>query len=75
MPVHPSNLARVRRSLGILALSLCVGLPGCAQGLTSLGDVETRRRIEKAAADDSIPSAAEVGLAAGMQPTAVVEGP
>jgi hypothetical protein len=45
-----------------LAFAMLVTL-GCAGGLASLGDSETERAIEKAAADTSFPSAAEAGVA------------
>ena len=55
--VHSSRLA-------LLALAAwCLSSPGCAGPFApNFADYDTKRDVEKAAADTSIPSAAEVGL-------------
>lgn len=48
---------------GCLLALLCIS--GCAGALAALGESETDKAIEAAAADPSFPSAAEAGLATG----------
>jgi hypothetical protein len=50
------------RPLTIALLISAVTLAGCAGGLAALGDSETEKAIESAAADTSFPSAAEAGV-------------
>ncbi len=64
IPMHFSFRAPLVRGRGLAAIALA---PLCLAGLGCAGpawaDYETKRAVEAAAADDSFPSAAEVGLA------------
>lgn len=53
-------LRRSPLAIAVLFAALC--LKGCAGGLAALGDSETEKAIETAAADTSFPSAAEAGV-------------
>jgi hypothetical protein len=57
----------VKKTSGTLIVCLfaLVLTSGCSGPLAALGDSETDRAIESAAADPSFPSAAEAGLASG----------
>jgi hypothetical protein len=61
----PHRLAGANRRLAAMTIALaCLATLGCARPLSlGLADRETDRLVEAAAADDSFPSAAEVGLA------------
>jgi hypothetical protein len=60
---YTAPVPRVRRILAVLtAAPACLLGLGCAGG--AWADQESKRAVETAAADDSFPSAAEVGLAA-----------
>lgn len=70
IPLSFAVFVRSRRLLTALVLApVCLAGLGCA-GPRSSGwaDFETQRSVEKAAADDSFPSAAEVGLATDDTP-------
>lgn len=64
MPFPFSALLAFGRRLAVLAMaSACLASLGCAG--PAWADYETTRAVDSAPADDSFPSAAEVGLAAG----------
>jgi hypothetical protein len=60
MRKQPSQFALTWLTIGLLLAAL--SLQGCAGGLASLGDSDTEKAIETAAADTSFPSAAEAGV-------------
>ena len=58
-----------RRLAALAVAAACPAGLGCAGPLSSgFADYETDRAVEAVAADDSFPSAAEVGLAADNTP-------
>jgi hypothetical protein len=66
----PAGLVRSSRRLAVLSIALaCLAVLGCVAPMSSgLADNETDRSVEAAAADNSFPSAAEVGLSDDNQP-------